>query len=69
MCLLNCLLYRPLKEEGEKEGEEEVGALQSTGHLGDVMKESTEIAYTFAKVKLSQHTLRFFLHTQLAGFR
>lgn len=32
---------------GGKEGE---GGLVSTGQLGDVMKESTEIAYTFAKV-------------------
>ncbi|KAG7164684.1 lon protease homolog, mitochondrial-like [Homarus americanus] len=30
--------------EGEKEGR-----LETTGHLGDVMKESTRIAYTFAK--------------------
>lgn len=35
--------------EGEKQGETD-GSLQSTGHLGDVMKESTEIAYTYAKV-------------------
>lgn len=33
------------KEEGGERGE-----LVSTGQLGDVMKESTEIAYTFAKV-------------------
>lgn len=30
--------------DGEKEGH-----LETTGHLGDVMKESTRIAYTFAK--------------------
>ena len=34
-------------EEGEGGGK---GELVSTGQLGDVMKESTEIAYTFAKV-------------------
>ena len=28
------------------------GSLQSTGQLGDIMKESTEIAYTFAKVRV-----------------
>jgi Lon-like ATP-dependent protease len=33
------------KEEGGK------GELVSTGQLGDVMKESTEIAYTYAKVR------------------
>lgn len=26
------------------------GSLSVTGHLGDVMKESSQIAYTFAKV-------------------
>ena len=49
---ISCLI-RPLSEEGGKEGgkgEVEGGTLQSTGHLGDVMKESTEIAYTYAKV-------------------
>ena len=35
---------------GTKGEEEEGGALVSTGHLGDVMKESTQIAYTYAKV-------------------
>lgn len=39
-------LTKSLKgEEGEKTG----GGLVSTGQLGEVMKESTEIAYTFAK--------------------
>ena len=33
---------------GKREGKS--GALSVTGHLGDVMKESTQIAYTFAKV-------------------
>ena len=38
--------------EDKAKGEEEEGggALLSTGHLGDVMKESTQIAYTYAKV-------------------
>lgn len=37
-----------------KEGQKE-GGLSTTGQLGDVMKESTTIAYTFAKVwKLEQ---------------
>ena len=41
-------LTKSLKgEEGEKTG----GGLVSTGQLGEVMKESTEIAYTFAKVE------------------
>ena len=44
---------RPVLSEGEEEeGKGEGGSLQSTGHLGDVMKESTEIAYTYAKVKV-----------------
>ena len=34
---------------GDKQ-EEEGGVLLSTGQLGDVMKESTQIAYTYAKV-------------------
>jgi len=32
-----------------KEGKEGEGALQLTGHLGDVMKESAKIAYSFSK--------------------
>ena len=44
------MCFRPLAgEEGKPEAEG--GTLQSTGQLGDVMKESTEIAYTFAKVE------------------
>ena len=35
--------------KGEGEGESGRGSLTVTGHLGDVMKESTQIAYTFAK--------------------
>ena len=38
-------------EDKSRAGEEEGGGvLLSTGHLGDVMKESTQIAYTYAKV-------------------
>lgn len=37
----------PGVDEKEVEGG---GMLQSTGHLGDVMRESTQIAYTYAKV-------------------
>ena len=33
------------------------GGLVSTGQLGDVMKESTEIAYTFAKVSWTSSCL------------
>ena len=47
---------------GEGKGEGEGGTLQSTGHLGDVMKESTEIAYTYAKVDF----LLSRAHTQMA---
>ena len=39
-------------EEKGKGEEEEGGVLQSTGYLGDVMKESTQIAYTYAKVNI-----------------
>ena len=31
------------------EAKDTQGSLQLTGHLGDVMKESAQIAYTFAK--------------------
>lgn len=39
-------LSRPLATNGGKEE----GGISVTGQLGDVMKESTQIAYTFAKV-------------------
>ena len=38
------------KEEGKEGGGGGGAGLLSTGQLGDVMKESTEIAYTYAKV-------------------
>ena len=39
--------------KGEGEGEGGRSSLTVTGSLGDVMKESTQIAYTFAKVCMS----------------
>ena len=39
-----------LSQQGKGSGEGGGGALLSTGQLGEVMKESTHIAYTFAKV-------------------
>ena len=38
-------LSQPLKKE-----DAEVGGVSCTGQLGDVMKESVEIAYSFTKV-------------------
>lgn len=42
-------LKRPLSKD-----DKETGSLSTTGHLGQVMKESIEIAYTFAKSYLSK---------------
>ena len=39
-----------VKGSKKEEEEDKKGSLHSTGQLGDVMKESSEIAYTFAKV-------------------
>jgi hypothetical protein len=39
----------PATTPTEKEGAQLQGSLETTGHLGDVMKESVRIAYTFAK--------------------
>ena len=56
-----CTLYveTTVKKRLEK-GEESSGSgsLVATGQLGEVMKESTDIAYTFAKVSfmLTQHS-------------
>ena len=45
------LYVETVGKKGGKGGEGgEGGGLATTGQLGDVMKESTEIAYTFAKV-------------------
>ena len=46
-------LKQPLGySDGSKEGS--AGSLQLTGHLGDVMKESAQIAYTVAKSFLTR---------------
>lgn len=50
-------LSRPLdltKTDGSGSDKKEVGSIQITGHLGDVMKESIQIAYTFAKSYLNK---------------
>lgn len=48
---------KPLSEEKKFEG-----SLQLSGHLGDVMKESANIAYTFAKTfMLEEHPTNDFL--------
>lgn len=48
---------KPLTEEKKYEG-----SLQLSGHLGDVMKESANIAYTFAKTfMLEEHSDNDFL--------
>ena len=41
-----------------QEGSGDKGSLLSTGQLGDVMKESTELAYTFSKVHTHTHKLK-----------
>ncbi|XP_065572832.1 lon protease homolog, mitochondrial-like [Artemia franciscana] len=46
-------LRRPLTQRKDVD-KESVGSLEATGHLGDVMKESTQIAYTFAKMFLNE---------------
>lgn len=44
-------VFKNIESKTEKEGD---GTLQLTGHLGDVMKESAKIAYSFAKSFLLQ---------------
>ena len=48
-------LTTPPRTAAQSDGREgsDGGRLLSTGQLGDVMKESTEIAYTYAKVYIS----------------
>lgn len=46
---IETVVPRPLEPGGDKKPE---GSLQLTGHLGEVMKESANIAYTFAKAFL-----------------
>lgn len=62
-------LVRPVHSEEEGEGKGEGGSIQSTGHLGDVMKESTEIAYTYAKVKnVTCLLFHFDTHIPFSGY-
>ena len=48
---LPILFQRSAKDGGEGGGQ---GGIQFTGNLGDVMKESIQIAYTFAQVYLAE---------------
>ena len=43
---------------GRSEKEKGTGSLDVTGQLGDVMKESCHIAYTFAKVRVIDNVFR-----------
>ena len=45
-------LKRPLETTTEKPGSPGSGSMELTGQLGDVMKESAHIAYTYAKSHL-----------------
>ena len=47
-------LYRSLKEPSKKSEEIDIGTIKYTGHLGDVMKESVDISYSFSKRFLAQ---------------
>jgi len=47
-------LTRPLEQSSDAKDSKSGGHLHVTGHLGDVMKESTQIAHTVAKTFLSQ---------------
>ena len=46
-------LFKPLTKKSDS-SEESEGSLTLTGHLGDVMKESAKIAYSFSKAFLSE---------------
>ena len=46
-------LRQPLSRRLDSDKETKDGSLQLTGHLGDVMKESAQIAYTVAKLFLA----------------
>lgn len=48
-------LAKPLSDN-----KDDSGSIRVTGQLGDVMKESAEIAYTFAKVWSYMHTVVIF---------
>ena len=41
-------------DEPQDDKKNQGGSLEITGHLGDVMKESAHIAYTYAKSHLNQ---------------
>lgn len=43
-----------MRQPLERSKETDFGSLQITGHLGDVMKESVNIAHTFAKSFLAE---------------
>ena len=45
---IETVIRQPLKEEGKES--KDVGGVYCTGQLGDVMKESVDIAYSFANV-------------------
>jgi Lon-like ATP-dependent protease len=43
-----------LSDKKGDDGKPVMGSLEVTGHLGDVMKESVQIAYTYARSLISQ---------------
>jgi Lon-like ATP-dependent protease len=45
-----------LKQKVDADAKDGQGTLTLTGHLGDVMKESAQIAYTFARSFLVEHS-------------
>ncbi|XP_015783997.1 lon protease homolog, mitochondrial [Tetranychus urticae] len=47
-------LYRQLKKQGDKIDKKATGSIKLTGHLGDVMKESADIAYSVARSFISR---------------
>ena len=47
-------LSRPIRKTAGKDKEDSQGSMNLTGHLGDVMKESAYIAYTYAKMFLNK---------------
>ncbi len=52
---IESILKRALEQpSSESPGKEPQGSMELTGHLGDVMKESAAIAYSYAKSFLSQ---------------
>lgn len=47
-------LYRQLKKREDKSDKKVTGSMKLTGHLGDVMKESADIAYSVARSFISR---------------